>query len=162
MFIHYYHHELILHVFDMYLHNMYIHVLPVLITFCHATKRHWKNLWPFVRRGCIEDVVTKLDTKIMTAETEFNSSLNTYNTFANATETLANNVSKFQALIQERYDKNLPFMLLFFCVVLCLTFGTSWWGASVFKEGRDVLISLNSKVVKSEVMCSFVSCFPYW
>ena len=64
-----------------------------------------------------EDVVTKLDTKIMTAETEFNSSLNTYNTFANATETLANNVSKFQALIQERYDKNLPFMLFFLCCV---------------------------------------------
>ena len=103
----------------MYLHNLYIHVLPVLQAFCHATLP-FKDVWPFCSPFCIishvEDVVTKLDTKIMTAETEFNSSLNTYNTFANATETLANNVSKFQALIQARYDKNLPFMLFSFVV----------------------------------------------
>ena len=102
-----------------------------------------------------EDVVTKLDTKIMTAETEFNSSLNTYNTFANATETLANNVSKFQALIQERYDKNLPFSVVFF--VLCLTFGTSWWGASVStEEGCFDIVELKSGEVWGDVLFCFM------
>ena len=64
--------------------------------------------------------MTKLDTQIVTAETEFNSSLTTYNTFVNTTETLANNVTKFKTLIQDRYDEK---TYCLYCFFFCMIFG---------------------------------------
>ncbi len=52
--------------------------------------------------------------------------------------------------------------MFFFLYDFWCLFGTSWWGASVSKEGRDVLMLLKLKMAKFEVMCRFASCFPYW